>query len=320
MVALGVMIEGQEGLTWERWNRLIDAADRLGYDAIWRSDHLYSVMGVDERPTLALWPSLTAAALRSGRLAFGPLVSPTTFRHPAHLAMDAVALDQLSGGRFWLGLGAGWNVAEHAAFGFTLPPVKERLDRFEEALKVITGLWSGELVSFQGRHFQLQEARTAARPTRPEGVPIVIGGGGEKRTLRLVAEYASEWNLTTLTAEAQAAKNAALERHCAAIGRDPASVARSYMTAHIIGRDAAELRERARRFQRAVPATRDLAPDEVLTQQRARGALVGAPEEIAEQIRVRAGLGVSRVMLQTHDQEDIDALELFASEVMPQIA
>ena len=160
--ALGVMIEGQEGLTWERWHALTDSAENLGFDSLWRSDHLFSVMGESQRETLALWPSLTAAALRTSRIKLGQLVSPTTFRHPIHLASDAVALDQLSEARFILGVGAGWNVGEHEAFGFDLRPLKDRMDRFEESLKVITGLWTGEPFSFSGKHFQLDNARTTS--------------------------------------------------------------------------------------------------------------------------------------------------------------
>jgi F420-dependent oxidoreductase-like protein len=321
MVSLGVMIEGQEGLTWPRWERLIEASERLGFDALWRSDHLYSVMGVYARPTLAVVPSLTAVALKSSRIEFGALVSPTTFRHPVHLAMEAATLDQLSGGRYWLGVGAGWNVAEHAAFGFALPPLKERMDRFEEALRVITLLWSGESVSFEGQQFQLAEARNTFTPTRPSGVPIIIGGGGEKRTLRLVAEYAQEWNVTTMTRDEYAGKVAALERHCADVGRDPSTIARSLMVAHIIGRDQSELRLRGKRLQSAVPGWAAQAPDvdEMLAQQRSRGALVGTPAEIVEQIQSWGAAGIDRIMLQTHDQEDLGALELFANEVLPQV-
>jgi F420-dependent oxidoreductase-like protein len=316
MATLGVMIEGQEGLTWERWNRLVDAADRLGFDSIWRSDHLFSVMGVTERDTLALWPSLTAVALRSERLEFGPLVSPTTFRDPVHLAFDAVALHELSGGRFWLGVGAGWNEREHAAFGYPLPPLKERMDRFEEGLRVISALTTGEVVSVDGQHFHLTDAqhRPAAK------VPIVIGGRGERRTLRLVAEYADEWNITALPRADYPAKVAVLERHCAAVGRDPGEIQRSYMTGHIVGRNQAELERRVARVQEVIPSTRDLAPAEALDRFRSNGWLVGTPDEVVAEIRARAEQGLHRFMLQTHDQDDIEALELIASEVLPHVA
>jgi F420-dependent oxidoreductase-like protein len=319
MTKLGVMIEGQEGLTWENWNRLADATERLGFDSLWRSDHLSSVMGVPERETLAVFPSLTAVALRTSRIEFGPLVPPTTFRHPVHLAMDAVALDHLSGGRAWIGVGAGWNVHEHGAFGFDLLPLKQRMDRMEEALQVMKLLWSGETVSFQGEHFQLQDAQSRPTPVRPEGVKLVIGGTGEKRTLRMVAEYADDWNATTSSPEVYAAKSEVLARHCEAVGRDPATVRRSIMTGHIIGRDRAELRQRAAKLQEIIPSTAGGDPEDLATNMRERGVLVGTPGEIVEQIQVRRALGVDLIMLQTHDHEDIEALELFASEVAPHI-
>jgi F420-dependent oxidoreductase-like protein len=319
MVRLGIMIEGQEGLTWERWNRIVDAGDRLGFDSVWRSDHLFSVMGQHQRETLALWPSLTVVPLRSERLEFGQMVSPTTFRHPVHLAFEAVALDRLSNGRFWLGVGAGWNVAEHNAFGFPLLDLKDRMDRFEEALKVITLLWSGEIVSFRGKHFQLDNARASLTPLKNNKVPIVIGGSGEKRTLRLVAEYADEWNITTTTSEGFAAKNEVLKRHCDAVGRDPSTIRRSQMTGHIIGRDREELRRRAANIQQVAVGLQGMSPDEAIEKRREAGWVVGTPEEIVEDLRQRGEMGLDRIMLQTFDMDDIEALELFASEVMPHV-
>lgn len=320
MVDLGVMIEGQEGLTWDRWRRIIETADTRGFNSVWRSDHLFSLMGSPDRNCIALWPSLNEVGYRSARLEFGQLVSPITFRHPVHLAIDAVAADELSGGRFLLGVGAGWNENEHNAFGFALPPLKERMDRFEEGLKVITLLLSGEKVSFQGTYYQLDEAQSKPAPTRGWKVPIVIGGGGEKRTLRLVAEYADEWNITPATLEAYADKVEVLLRHCEDVGRDPATIRRSIMLGYIIGRNQEELRRRAASIQRIFNAPPDAEPDELIGRFRERGMLVGTPEEIVEQIQARAEQGVERIMLQTHDQTDMEALELFANEVMPHIS
>jgi F420-dependent oxidoreductase-like protein len=316
MAKLGVMIEAQEGLSWDRWNRIVDAAERLGFDSVWRSDHLFSVMGVPERETLALWPSLTAVAHRSERLEFGQLVSPVTFRHPVHLAFDAISLHQLSGGRYWLGVGAGWNEREHAAFGFDLPPLKARMDRFEEALRVMTGLFSGEPVTFDGQHYQLSQAQhqPAAK------VPIVIGGRGERRTLRLVAAYADEWNITSIARDEYPAKVEVLKRHCDAVGRDLSSIRRSLMTGHIIGRHQAEIEQRAARIQAIIPAVRDLTPSAVIERFRGNGWLVGTPDEVVEEIRARAAQGMERFMLQTHDQDDIEVLELIASEVLPHVS
>lgn len=320
MVKLGVMIEGQEGLTWQRWRRIVDTADRNGFDSVWRSDHLFSLMGSTDRNCIALWPSLNDVAYRSERLQFGQLVSPVTFRHPVHLAIDAVASDELSGGRYTLGIGAGWNENEHRAFGFNLPPVKERMDRLEEALKVITLLWSGEPVTFQGTYYQLDGAQSRPLPTRGKKVPILIGGGGEKRTLRLVAEYADEWNITPATPEIYQTKVDALLRHCEVVGRDPATIRRSIMLGHVIGRTNDELRRRATRLLEIFNSPGDVTPDDMLARQRERGMLVGTPGEIVEQIGRRREQGIERIMLQTQDQEDMDALELFASDVIPHIA
>ena len=319
MVKLAIMIEGQEGLTWERWFRLVDAAENLGYDSIWRSDHLFSFMGETQRETLALVPSLAAAAMRTNRVEFGTLVSPTTFRHPVHLAMEAVTLDTLSNGRYWHGLGAGWNEAEHQSFGFPLPPLKERMDRFEEALKVTRLLRSGETVSFDGEHFPLDNARTAMTASRENGPRMIIGGKGEKRTLPLVAEYADEWNATTITRDEYARVAAVLKSHCDAVGRDFSTIQRSLMTGHIVGRDQADLRERARRVQQIIPALRDLSPDDVIARNRERGWMVGTVDEVTEEIRARGEQGIDRIMLQTFDQDDMDALQLIAEEIIPNV-
>lgn len=319
MAKLGVMIEGQEGLNWERWNRIVEAAEGLGFDSVWRSDHLFSVMGAYDRETLALWPSLTAVGSSTSRVEFGQLVSPTTFRHPVHLAFDAVALDHLSEGRFYLGVGAGWNEREHIGFGFPLPPVKERMDRFEEALKVMKMLWTGDSVSFAGEHFQLDMARMAMKPRRPEGVPLMIGGGGERRLLRLVAEYADEWNVTATTIEDYARKVEALNRHCADVGRDPTTIRRSMMVGHLVGRDRDEIYDRAERLKH-VTGRLDADTGEMLEAMSGRGWFIGTPDEVVEQIKAREAQGLERFMLQTLVMDDIDMLELVANEVLPRVA
>lgn len=315
---LGVMIEGQEGLNWNRWKTIVDSADRLGFESVWRSDHLYSVMGRYERETLALTPSLTAVPLWSDRLVFGQLVSPISFRDPVHLAYDAATLDRLSHGRYMFGIGAGWNESEHRAFGFRLPPLKERFDRLEESLKLITLLWSGERVDFKGEYYQLDMAQAALTPTDGKA-KILIGGGGEKRTLRLVAEYADEWNVTPVPADVFAHKVSVLEQHCADVGRDPNEITKSIMLSHVIGEDEAELHERARRIM-AITGREDQDPAEVLAGMRERGLLVGTPDEVIESIKMREEQGIDRIMLQTLDMDDIDVLGLIAREILPQVS
>ncbi|MCX7623696.1 MAG: LLM class F420-dependent oxidoreductase [Thermomicrobium sp.] len=323
---LGIMVEGQEDVTWERWFRVVDLAEALGFDSIWRSDHLSSVVGASERASLALWPSLTAVALRTKRIRFGQLVSPVTFRHPVELAQNAVALDHLSGGRYVLGVGAGWYEREHRAFGFRLPEVAERLERLEEALKVVRLLWSGERVSFQGKHFQLEDAVLRPRPLNPEGVPLMIGGGGERKTLRLVAEHASEWNPGFTDPDGFRRKDERLRAYCAAIGRDPGSIRRTLMAGYVIGESEAELRRRAARLQDYLTGeqplyfTRRLEPEEFLAELRRRWWFVGRPDEIVEQLRRWESLGVDLVMMQTLDLDDTQQIELLAEKVMPRVA
>jgi alkanesulfonate monooxygenase SsuD/methylene tetrahydromethanopterin reductase-like flavin-dependent oxidoreductase (luciferase family) len=277
-------------------------------------------MGEYDRSTLAVVPSLTAAALWSQRIEFGALVSPTTFRSPIHLATEAVALDHLSQGRYWFGIGAGWNEAEHKAFGFPLPPLRERMDRFEEALKVITLLWTGEKVSFDGVYYQLDGAQMALTPRHDQHVPTIIGGSGEKRTLRLVATYADEWNVTTMTRDAYAHKLDVLAAHCREVGRDVTTIRRSLMTGHIIGRNQDELTERASRLQEIVPGLRDTSAQGAMDRVRERGYLVGTVDQVIEEIRARSEQGIERIMLQTFDQDDTDVLHLISKEIIPQVA
>jgi F420-dependent oxidoreductase-like protein len=320
MVRLGVMIEAQEGLTWQRWQRIIETAETNNFDSLWRSDHLFSVMGVSERDQLSLWPSLTLVAARDSKLEFGALVSPTTFRNPVMLAKDSVALDNLSNGRFWLGIGAGWNEREHAAFGFPLPPLKQRMDRLEESIEAIKLLWSGEKVSYPGEQIQLNDAQMRPTPVRPSGIPLLIGGSGEKRTLRMVARFANEWNSNASNHDVYRHKVEVLEQHCNDIGRDSSEIARSVMVGHIIGTTDAEVRQRAARIQEIMPSMQGLSLDEVMERTHDRGWLVGTPDKVVEDIQTLANLGVSRLMLQTHDQEDLAALELFATAIMPEVA
>ena len=175
---VGIMIEGQEGLTWERWLRLIDAAEDMGYESLCRSDHLTSLAGDSKRPSLETWTSLTLVAVRTRRIRFGPMVSPVTFYQPALLAKMAVSLDTLSNGRMDLGIGGGWNEPEHATFGIPLPPVKERLDRLEAAARYIRALGVGEPVTLDQPYYGLRKAENYPLPTYGR-LRVVVGGRGE---------------------------------------------------------------------------------------------------------------------------------------------
>jgi F420-dependent oxidoreductase-like protein len=319
LAKLGIMIEGQQGVTWDHWTYLIDKAEDLGFESLWRSDHLLSLSGGTDSEVLAFWPSLTVAATRSRRILFGQLVSPITFRDPMNLARNAVGLDLLSEGRFVLGVGAGWNEREHVAFGIPFPPVGQRMDMLDEAIQVIKLLWTGEPVSFAGKHFRLQDAQARPTPSRPSGVPLIVAGKGEKRLLRIVAKYADEWNYTGQMGETYRDKMDVVAKHCAAEQRDPASLKRSWMGGHLIARDSEELRRRSERARAHDARLQGFSVEEVPNQLRERGLLVGTPDEIVAEIKAREAMGVERFMLQTLDLDDLGVLDTIAREILPRV-
>src|SRR5215210_4988796 len=202
MIEVAIMVEGQEGIGWDRWRRLARAVEDFGYEGLHRSDHFpYEQTGL-YRDGLELWASLTWLAENTERIEFGPLVSPFSFRHPVITAWQASAVDNLAGGRLRLGLGAGWNEWEHETFGFDLLDTDRRFARFEEGLEVIIRLLRNkEPVSFDGEIYRLHDAVLMPRSTITGGLPIVIGGNGPNRTLPLVARYADEWNAVFVPAK-----------------------------------------------------------------------------------------------------------------------
>jgi F420-dependent oxidoreductase-like protein len=308
---IGLMIEAQEGLTWERWFRIAERVEALGLEGLWRSDHFFSLMGHPERPALECWSSLTALAQRTTRIPFGPLVSPMTFRHPALLARMAAAVDVLSRGRLLLGVGAGWNDAEHQAFGIPLPPLTERFDRLEEGIAVIKALWRGGPVDFDGRHYRLRGAAAYPRPLQ-QPMPLLVGGDGDVRLLRIVAQHADEWNSHAPGPDAYRAKRQRLEEHCRAVGRDPETIARSWMGGIVIGRDQHEVEERSGWLHGFLPALAGIPLDRLCDELRRRHWLVGTPDEISSHLNAWAGAGVQRMMLQWYNLDDLGGLALLA--------
>jgi len=299
---VAIMIEGQNGLNWPRWKRLAQAVEDLGFVGLFRSDHFTNARPPD-KDSLELWVSLTYLATHTRRLEFGPLVTPLSFRHPVHTARMAKDVDDLAGGRLVLGLGAGWQEREHRMFGFPLGSLRERFDRLEEGLEVITRLLrSPERVTFHGRYFHLEDAILLPRPARPGGPRLLVGGNGPRRTLPLAARYADEWNALFLPPQRFAALNARLDDLLRAAGREPAAVRRSMMTGLIFGRDEAEL---ARKLEGRASAE-DL---------RARGLVVGTPAQVREQVAALGRAGVQRLMLQWLDLDDLDGLAALAEAV-----
>jgi len=300
MLEVAIMIEGQNGLTWSRWQKMARAVEELGFVGLYRSDH-FTNMNPPDKESLELWVSLTWLASNTSHIEFGPLVSPVSFRHPALTARMASAVDDLSRGRLTLGLGAGWQDREHHIFGFDLLDMQSRFDRFEEGLQVVTSLLeSDQAVMVDGKYFQLHEAILLPRPQRPGGPRILIGGVGSKRTLPLVARYADEWNAMFLTAEQFEKKNRKLDELLVTEKRAPESVRRSMMTGLRFGRTVAELNEKLSARKQTVAEARN------------GGMIVGVGNEIVEQLLQLEKVGLQRIMLQWLDLDDLDGLSALA--------
>ncbi len=302
---IAIMIEGQNGLTWPRWQRIARLVEDLGFVGLYRSDHFTNANGPDIE-SLELWTSLAWLASHTRRLEFGPLVTPASFRHPVFTARMGKDVDDLSGGRLTLGVGAGWQVREHDKFGFDLLETRPRMARFEESLEVITRLLRSDTpVSFDGQYYHLRDAVLLPRPQRSGGPPILIGGNGEKRTLPLAARYADEWNAVFAPVETVARLNLRLDALAQGQGRAPAAIRRSLMTGLVFGQDDAKLRDRLN----------GRSADEM----HARGWVVGTPNAVVDQVGRIAETPVQRLMLQWLDLDDLDGLEALAKTVLPQV-
>jgi F420-dependent oxidoreductase-like protein len=304
MLEIAIMIEGQNGLNWPRWQRLVKAVEELGFVGLYRSDH-YTNANPPDKDSLELWVSLTWLAANTERIEFGPMVSPVSFRDPTMTARMASAVDDLSNGRLTLGVGAGWQEREHTNFGWPLLEIPERFDRFEEGLEVISQLLQhDEPVDFEGEYYELNEAVLLPRPQRPGGPPLLIGGNGMKRTLPLTARYAQEWNGVFLTPAGFEKRVARLGELLAENGRSPQDIRYSLMTGLIFGQDEAQLQ--AKLDGRSTTAA----------EMQARGLIVGTGNQLSDQLAAFAAAGVQRIMLQWLDLDDLDGLEALAKAVL----
>jgi F420-dependent oxidoreductase-like protein len=312
MTKIGIMIEGQEDLTWERFFRLAQAVEDLGFESLFRSDHLTGLGGHTQRRVLPLWPALTALALRTQRIRFGPMVCSMTFRNPALLAKEAAAVDFLSGGRLDLGLGTGWHEGEHRMYGINFPPFSARLEMLDEGAHVVKALWQGTPVTFTGKHYRLEAAESYPLPAQP--APVLIIGGKSERTLQLVAKHASEWNCVYADVALFRQKSAYLDEQCRAIGRDPATICHSLMLPFVVATDP----KIAQRRVEAAHAMFAHLPTSV-ADWHAANYFGTTPQRLVEQINAFVEAGVARFMLQLNDLDDIEMLELLAREVLPHV-
>lgn len=310
-----LMLEGQEDVTWDRWLTIAEAAERLGFEGLFTSDHYLSVQGVRERGSNDAWTILAGLATRTERLRLGTLVSPVTFRHPALLAKVATTVDHISGGRVEIGMGAGWWEDEHRAYGFPFPSPSERFDLLEEQVEIVHGLFTEERFSFRGSHYALEDCRFLHLPVQRPHPPLILGGRVVgPRMRRLVARFADEFNTVGGTPEEVRARFQRVRAGLREAGRDPDEVATSLMTWFYVGRDETEWRERVERARRNDPTA---GSSEEYLAEISRDCLVGTPEEVVQRLRDYEAVGVQRIYLNHELVDDHDHLELVAREILP---
>ena len=303
---LRVFTEPQQGATYDDLLAVAKAAERLGFGAFFRSDHYLAMGQALERGGLPgptdSWVTLAGLARETSTIRLGTMVTSATFRYPGPLAISVAEVDQMSGGRVELGVGAGWYEAEHRTYGIPFPSLGERFDRLEEQLALITGMWStpvGDRFSYEGAYYQAIDSPALPKPVQDGGIPVIVGGGGPKRTPALAARYAAEYNLPFAPIERFAEQRDRVVAACEAIGRDPATIRFSAAAVVCVGRDEAEYARRA--------AAIDREPDEL----RANG-VAGTADEARETLGRWSDAGAERLYAQVLDLSDLEHLEAIA--------
>jgi F420-dependent oxidoreductase-like protein len=310
-----LMIEPQQGLSYDEQLELARLAERLGFEAFFRSDHYLSFPGPDDNPTTDAWTVLAGIARETTRIRLGTLVSPVTFRHPGSFAKVVTTADEMSRGRIEVGVGAGWNEPEHRKLGLAFPEIVERADLMEDELAILHGLWEEPAGwSFEGKKLRIESASFAPKPIQRPHPPIIVGGEGSPRSLRLAARYADEYNMSSSDPDTCAEAFARLDEECRKIGRDPAAVARSVMTGFLIGADVGELARRVADQMKMVGEARSDAGG-WLEARRARW-VAGTPDQARAMVARFEAAGAQRIMLQDLLPRDHAMIELAAHELM----
>jgi F420-dependent oxidoreductase-like protein len=319
-VRICLMIEGQEGVAWADWVAVAQACERLGFDALFRSDHYLSVEGNRERGSLDAWGTICGLSALTTTLRFGTMVSPATFRHPSVLAKTAVTADHISGGRVELGIGTGWLEAEHVAYGFRFPPMRERMAVLSEQLEIIHRQWTEHTFDFAGEHYRIDGLDARPKPIQQPHPPLIVGGSAGPRSARLAARWADEYNTIYVTPDEARERRRPLDEACEREGRDPGTLRFSMMNGFLIGADEDDVRARARRLAewrgQSDSASADI--DNYIAEV-AGPWIVGTPEAFVARLREYEVAGVGAVMLQHLLFEDFDALEIIGREVIPAV-
>ena len=305
-----VFVEPQQGATYGHQLAVAQAAEAAGYSAFFRSDHYVAMAGDGLPGPTDSWVTLGGIARETSTIRLGTMVTSATFRHPGVLAISVAQVDEMSGGRVELGIGAGWFEAEHDAYAIPFPPLGERFDRLTEQLDILTGLWTtpiGETFDYTGSQYSIAKSPALPKPAQSPYPPIIIGGGGPKRTPALAAKYAAEFNIPFVDLDTLTTQYGRVAAAVADAGRSPDSL--NYSAAFVVcaGRDDAEVSRRAAAIGRDVEELRSNSP------------LVGTPAEIADKLGAFAEAGVQRVYLQVLDMSDLDHVDFFAGSVIPQL-
>lgn len=296
----------QHGSTWNEVVACARACERLGYDSVWAVDHFFGIPDATQ-PIFEGWTELTALGALTERVRLGHLVLCVSYRHPAVLAKMAATLDHVSGGRFVLGMGAGWHQQEYHAYGLPFPSIGTRLKELDEALTIVRKMWTEEPASFFGEHFHVEEAYCRPRPLQSPHPPVLVGGTGERVLLRIVAEHADIWNNLGWAHRDLAHKIDVLRAHCDTVKRDVDAIEISQQTVAAIG----ETEDEARR------ATADVLAEVPFLAGGNDLIVAGTPEQCAERVRKTIAMGATTLLLSFGRNPSLHALELFAERVLP---
>ena len=311
---VGIIIGEATPLAWDRWKHVVDLVEQHGYHSLFRSDHYFNGK---QKEAIDVYLSFVLAAERTERIRFGPLVTPVTFREPVNVGRMAQQLDALSGGRFVMGLGAGWYPDEHQIYGLDFPVPAERYRRLEEAIALMNELWYSDSGTFEGRYYRIQG--TNSQPHPPPGRPsILIGGSGPRRTLRIVAEYGHEWNATPLDLAGYEKATRALDGHCADLGRDPGEIRRSMLIFATVGPDQHHQDMNLQRYlDMMAPEGSGISLDDAIAA--GHGPWMGSIEQLVDHVGHLRDLGLDEVVFEHFCHEDDTFLEWVATEVKPRL-
>jgi F420-dependent oxidoreductase-like protein len=309
-----LMIEGQEGVTWEQWVSLALACEEHGFDALFRSDHYLSFSHPSEWGNLDAWATLSALAALTERIHLGTLVSPVGYRHPSNVAKMVITVDHVSDGRAELGLGTGWHEGEHRAYGFPFPAVGDRMDMLGEQVEIVHRLWDRQEVTFEGAHYRLEGVHSLPKAVAKPHPNLILGGGAGPRSAALAARWADEYNMNFVSPAEFAAKQEGLSVACETRDRNPGELRRSVMSTVLVGENRKELEERGSRLMERRGQSGDVS---LFLESLGENRIWGTPDIVLEKLEAYAKAGARRVMMQHLVHEDLESLALIGESIIP---